>query len=64
MNRLKQTSKKTITLEKGKNKRRSKFKGYEIGSLTSSFAFKWDENDEKEGITEWFNYKGLTYIQE
>jgi len=64
MNRLKQTSKKTITIDKGEGFKKLKFKGYEIGSLPSLFAFKWDENDEKEGITEWFNYKGLTYIQE
>jgi hypothetical protein len=38
------------------------YKGYTIGDLPKSFAFIYDENEEKDGITEWFNYKGLTYI--
>lgn len=40
------------------------YKGFLIGDLPKSFAFKWDENEEKAGYTEWFNYKGLTYIWE
>jgi hypothetical protein len=38
------------------------YKGYNVGDLPKSFAFIYDENEEKDGITEWFNYKGLTYI--
>jgi len=38
------------------------YKGYTIGDLPKSFAFVYDENEEKDGITEWFNYKGLTYV--
>jgi hypothetical protein len=38
------------------------YKGYTIGDLPKNFAFIYDENEEKDGITEWFNYKGLTYI--
>jgi hypothetical protein len=38
------------------------YKGYTIGDLPKGFAFIYDENEEKDGITEWFNYKGLTYI--
>ena len=38
------------------------YKGYTIGDLPKSFAFIYDENEEKDGITEWFNYKGLTYV--
>ena len=47
------------------------YKPYLIGSLPPSFAFKekWytdnDGNDYvKEGISEWFNYKGFTYVEE
>jgi hypothetical protein len=38
------------------------YKGYNVGNLPKSFAFIYDENEEKDGITEWFNYKGLTYV--
>jgi len=37
-----------------------KYKGYDVGSLPPRFGFK--EKDEKEGIYQWFNYKGLTWI--
>jgi hypothetical protein len=40
------------------------YKGYTLSNLPKSFAFIYDENEEKDGITEWFNYKGLTYIWE
>ena len=40
------------------------YKPYLVGNLPSLFAFKYDEAEDKEGITEWFNYKGLTYIPE
>jgi len=39
------------------------FKGYTVGNLPKKFAFIYDENEDREGITQWFNYKGLTYIQ-
>jgi len=38
------------------------FKPYLIGDLPQRFAFIWNEYDEQDGITEWFNYKGLTYV--
>ena len=38
------------------------YKGYTVGDLPAKFAFIYDENEDKEGITEWFNYKGLTYV--
>lgn len=40
------------------------FKPYELGSLPPSFAFKYDADDDTYGITMWFNFRGLTYIQE
>ena len=40
----------------------AKYKPYMIGNLPNSFAFIQDAEDDKEGITKWFNYKGLTYV--
>jgi hypothetical protein len=40
------------------------YKGYTLSNLPKSFAFIFNEDEEKDGITEWFNYKGLTYIWE
>ena len=39
------------------------YKPYLIGNLPSLFAFKYDDYEDREGVAEWFNYKGLTYIQ-
>ena len=39
-----------------------KYKGYNIGELPSRFAFIYDDNEDQNGITEWFKYKGLTYV--
>ena len=39
------------------------YKPYTVGNLPPSFAFKYDEENDTEGITKWFNYKGLTYIK-
>jgi len=38
------------------------YKGYPVGELPARFAFIYDEDEDQEGITEWFNYKGLTYV--
>lgn len=38
------------------------FKPYTIGNLPKKFAFIYDENQDADGITKWFNYKGVTYI--
>lgn len=42
------------------------YKPYLVGNLPPSFGFKHkdDNGDIKEGISEWFNYKGLTYIKQ
>jgi len=40
------------------------YKGYSISNLPSRFGFIYDEDKEQDGICEWFNYKGLTYIWE
>lgn len=39
------------------------YKGYTISNLPKKFAFIYNEDKEQDGITQWFNYKGLTYIQ-
>jgi len=40
------------------------YRGYGISEIPSAFGFIYDENNDKDGITEWFNYKGLTWIAE
>ena len=59
MNKIKFTSKTTLRLE-NPHGYAVKYKGYLIGDLTPSFGFKY--RDEKEGIYQWFNYKGLTWM--
>jgi len=39
------------------------YKGYAIGDLPPSFGFIYNESAEKEGKYQWFNYKGLTYLE-
>ena len=41
------------------------YKPYFVGNLPPSFGFKYKDSDGdiKEGISEWFNYKGLTYVK-
>ena len=38
------------------------YQGYTIGELPNTFAFIHNENKDQDGITQWFNYKGLTYV--
>ena len=38
------------------------YKPYLIGDLPQRFAFIYNDDEEQDGITEWFNYKGLTYV--
>lgn len=38
------------------------YKGYPVGDIPKRFGFDYNENNEQSGITEWFNYKGLTFI--
>ncbi|MBC8397803.1 MAG: hypothetical protein H8E16_11990 [Flavobacteriales bacterium] len=38
------------------------YKGYTVANLPPSFGFKYDEAKDKDGIYQWFNYKGLTYV--
>ena len=36
---------------------------YLIGELPPSFGYKLSDDGESKGHSEWFNYKGLTYIK-
>ena len=40
----------------------AKYKPYLIGNLPSLFAFIYDDYEDQDGITTWFNYKGFTYV--
>ena len=35
---------------------------FKVGDLPNRFGYIFDLDNESEGISEWFNYKGLTYI--
>ena len=39
------------------------YKGYSVSNLPKKFAFIYNEDNDQDGITEWFNYKGLTYVE-
>jgi len=41
----------------------SQYRPYLIGELPNTFAFIYNEDEDKDGITEWFNLKGLTYVR-
>lgn len=36
--------------------------GHLIGALPTRFAFIYNADEEQDGITSWFNFRGLTYI--
>jgi hypothetical protein len=36
---------------------------YTVGDLPPTFGFIFNADKDQEGISEFFNYKGLTYIQ-
>ena len=65
MNRIRFTSKTTMKLN------RKPYKGYNLGEIPPSFGFdaKLDGIDDKGqdkfkyGISQWFNYKGLTWVK-
>lgn len=40
------------------------YKPYLIGNLPPKFAFIYNEDKDTDGIKEWFNYKGLTYVED
>jgi hypothetical protein len=38
------------------------YTGFQIGYLPKRFAFIYDVEDEQDGLSSWFNFRGLTYI--
>lgn len=40
------------------------YKGYTISDLPNTFGFIYNEDKDKDGISEWVKYKGLTYIKQ
>ena len=38
------------------------YRPYKICELPDNFGFNYDEENDKEGIGSWFNYRGYTYI--
>ena len=38
------------------------YRPYRIGELPNSFGFIYNEDKEQDGISEWFNMNGLTFI--
>lgn len=41
-----------------------KYRGFEIGYLPKRFAFIYDAENDQEGLSSWFNHRGLTFIRE
>lgn len=56
-NTIKQVDKTTIKLNN------VTYKGYNVGELPTRFAFIYNEDKDQEGISSWFNYQGLTYVE-
>ncbi len=40
------------------------YRPYKAGELPNSFGFIYNEENDQEGISKWFNYKGLTYVKD
>ena len=40
-----------------------KYRPYKVGELPDSFGFIHSETNDKDGVSKWFNYKGLTYLK-
>ena len=41
-----------------------KYRAYKVGELPNSFGYLYDDIKESDGVSEWFNWKGLTYLKE
>ena len=42
---------------------RVEYTGFPVGELPKRFAYIYDEENDKDGITHWFNHKGWTFIR-
>jgi hypothetical protein len=56
MNTIKTTKKKSILLNN------QEYVGFTVGNLPNKFAYIYSEEKENDGLCEWFNYKGLTWL--
>jgi hypothetical protein len=56
MKKIKFTSKTTLKLDG------VEYRGYSISDIPSNFGFIYDSDEEKDGISEWFNMNGLTWL--
>ena len=61
---VKQDSNFKTTLTLTSNGTKHKYFGYKIGELPKRFAFIYNEDIEQDGIYEWFNFKGLTFVSQ
>ena len=41
-----------------------KYRAYKVGELPNSFGYLYDDIKESDGVSKWFNWKGLTYLKE
>tara|TARA_R100000541_G_scaffold34156_1_gene42637 strand:- start:275 stop:454 length:180 start_codon:yes stop_codon:yes gene_type:complete len=39
------------------------YRPYKVGELPDSFGYIFNEIEDKNGVSKWFNYKGLTYLR-
>jgi len=39
------------------------YTGFLIGSLPNKFAYIYDAENDREGVSSWFNHKGWTFIR-
>jgi len=39
------------------------YTGFLIGNLPNKFAYIYDEENDREGVSSWFNHKGWTFIR-
>ena len=40
------------------------YRPHTVGELPNSFGFIYNKEIDQEGIYQWFNYKGLTYVKD
>jgi hypothetical protein len=42
---------------------RVEYTGFPVGELPKKFAYIYDAENDRDGITSWFNHKGWTFIR-
>tara|TARA_R100000541_G_scaffold9521_4_gene17243 strand:+ start:954 stop:1169 length:216 start_codon:yes stop_codon:yes gene_type:complete len=60
---LKQINSTTIKLTCSTTQYSVIYNGYTVSDLPNTFGFIYNEDKDKDGISEWFKYKSLTYIK-